>query len=374
MKILIISQHLFPMPTPRAHRTTELVKELSRQGHEVILYAVIGKHDYTDFEKKYNVIVKKIPIYFQKYPYNSDGNSKRTLIDKVLGRLLGKIVEFPNIEFMFRGPKIIQQENEIDALITIADPHQIHWGTALARKKKYENFPPVWIADCGDPFMFNSDGKNHFAYFSKYEKLFGKYCDFITVPAEKSIKGYYPEFIPKIRVIPQGFKFVLNTERKEPNNAELTFAYAGSFYKDIRNPASFLHYIATSNLNFRFVIFTQFDDIIKPFKILFGERLVLKKPIDRHKLIEELKEMDFLINVENINSPAQRPSKLIDYAITGRPILSVNPEKLDKNTIDQFLQKNYSGQLIVDNLEQYQIEHVAKKFTDLILEKSNKLI
>jgi hypothetical protein len=91
-------------------------------------------------------------------------------------------------------------------------------------------------------------------------------------------------------------------------------------------------------------------------------------------LIEELKEMDFLINIENINSPAQRPSKLIDYAITGRPILSVNPEKLDRNTIDQFLQKNYSGQLIVDNLEQYQIEHVAKKFTDLIMEKSNELI
>ncbi|NCC88209.1 MAG: hypothetical protein EOM05_10180 [Clostridia bacterium] len=27
MKILIISQHIFPMQTPRAHRTTELVKE-----------------------------------------------------------------------------------------------------------------------------------------------------------------------------------------------------------------------------------------------------------------------------------------------------------------------------------------------------------
>lgn len=374
MKILIISQHLFPMPTPRAHRTTELVKELSRQGHEVILYSVIGKYDYTDFEKEYNVIVKKIPIRFQKHPYNSDGNSKRTLIDKVLGRLLGKILEFPNIEFMFRGPKIIFQENEIDALITIADPHQIHWGAARAKQRNPQNFPPVWIADCGDPFMFNSDGKNHYAYFSKYEKLFGKYCDYITVPAEKSIKGYYPEFTPKIRVIPQGFKFVLDTERKEPNNAVITFAYAGSFYKDIRNPNTFLHYIASLDLDFRFVIYTHFDDIIKPFKNLFGDRLVLKKPIDRLQLIEKLKEMDFLINIENINSPAQRPSKLIDYALTGRPILSLNPEKIDTITINQFFQKNYSTQLIVNDLEQYKIEHVVKKFTDLILEKSNKVI
>ena len=53
MKILIISQHIFPIQTPRAIRTTELVKELTRQGHKVIVYAVLGKYNYSGFEKEF---------------------------------------------------------------------------------------------------------------------------------------------------------------------------------------------------------------------------------------------------------------------------------------------------------------------------------
>ena len=55
MKILIISQHIFPMQTPRAHRTTELIKELSNRGYLITVYAVLGKYDYRSFENKYNV-------------------------------------------------------------------------------------------------------------------------------------------------------------------------------------------------------------------------------------------------------------------------------------------------------------------------------
>ena len=49
--ILIISQHIFPKQTPRAHRTTELAIELSRQGYDVTVYAVLGKYNYYDFAK-----------------------------------------------------------------------------------------------------------------------------------------------------------------------------------------------------------------------------------------------------------------------------------------------------------------------------------
>ena len=52
MKIVIISQHIFPMQTPRAHRTTELMIELAKRGYDVIVYAVLGKYDYTSFHRK----------------------------------------------------------------------------------------------------------------------------------------------------------------------------------------------------------------------------------------------------------------------------------------------------------------------------------
>ena len=370
MKILVISQHLFPIQTPRAHRTTELIKELSKQGHEVTVYAVIGKYDYKEFEKSFKLKIKNIPLHFQKHPYNSDGDGKRTFIDKVLGRLLGKVFEFPNIEFMLRVPEILKQEKGFDALITIADPHQIHWGAAKAKKNNPTNFPPVWIADCGDPFMMNSSKNGHLTYFAKYEKMFGKACDYITVPVEEAKNAYYPEFRDKIKVIPQGFEFALESNNQMPENKVITFAYAGTFYKDIRNPSAFLDYISSLPSDFKFIVYTLHLELIAPYEVKLGNRIEIRKPLKRELLIEELKTMDFLVNIENVNSPSQIPSKLIDYAIAGRPILSINPVITDQKVIEQFLNKDYSNQYHVKEIEQYQISNVVQKFTQLIHEKS----
>ena len=50
MKILIISNHAYPAQGPRAFRTTELSEQLVKMGHEVVLYTVQGKYDYTQYE------------------------------------------------------------------------------------------------------------------------------------------------------------------------------------------------------------------------------------------------------------------------------------------------------------------------------------
>lgn len=370
MKILVISQHLFPMQTPRAHRTSELVKELGKRGHEVTLYAVLGKYDYSSFEKKYGVKVKNLALRWMVHPYNSDNDKRRTLVDKVLGKLFRRF-EFPNIEFKHRVPEILRKDHDYDALITIADPHQIHWGVASLRKKSAHLVPPIWIADCGDPFMLNG-GANHLSFFEKYERRFSEQCDFITVPVEEAKQGYYSEYREKIRVIPQGFEFEEDQNRIEPNNATLTFAYAGVFYKDIRNPETLLNYLSSVDKDFRFEVYTPDPSSIKPFQSKLGERLVLKSPLERKHLIAELKKKDFLINIENVNSPAQIPSKLIDYGISGRPILSVNPVDLNQSVINEFLNRDYSNQYIVNNLHQYDIRNVADKFLELINEKQTE--
>ena len=361
----MISQHLFPMPTPRAHRTTELMIELSKMGHDVTLYAVLGKHDYASFEKQYNVKIKGISLKYMIHPYNSDNDKKRAFVDKVLGRLFGKF-EFPNIEFLYRISDILKKDHDYDALITIADPHQIHWGTARYKEKYPNKFPKVWIADCGDPFMLNGASEGHLHFFSKYEKQFCSQCDYITVPVENAKIGYFPEFRNKIKVIPQGFNFTLDQNIQHTSNSILTFGFAGNFYKDIRNPESFINYLASLKIDFNFVVYTPFPNLINQYKSKLGNRLIVRNAIPRIELIEEMKKMDFLVNIENINSPAQIPSKLIDYGITGRPILSINPTVLNTHLIDEFMNKDYSNQMIIENLMQYHISRVAEKFIELI--------
>jgi hypothetical protein len=371
-KILIISQHISPIQTPRSHRTIELAKELSRQGHDVTIYSVLGMHDYTTLKQEFNFKIKPIRIAWQMRPYNSDGDNKRVFIDKALGKILGGMLEFPNIEFMYKIPEIIKNEKNHDLLISIADPHQIHWGCARARLKFPDQFPKKWIADCGDPFMENGDTKYHRQFFSKYEKLFCKQCDYITVPHEKAIDGYYPEYRSKISVIPQGFEFDLNPENRNfSENKVLTFSYAGVFLKDIRNPASLLEYLTTVETNFKFIIYTPYTELLLPYKKALGDKLEIRSTISRKSLIESLKSMDFLLNLENVDTPTAIPSKLIDYAIVGRPILSINHRNIDYNNIDRFLKRDYSQKLIVKNLSDYHISNVAKKFIYLAYDIAN---
>ena len=62
MKILIISNHAYPAQGPRAFRTTELSEQLVKMGHEVILYTVHGKYDYTQYVKDTGVIRRDINL------------------------------------------------------------------------------------------------------------------------------------------------------------------------------------------------------------------------------------------------------------------------------------------------------------------------
>ncbi len=365
MNIVIITQHIFPIQTPRSIRSTELIKELSHRGHSVTIYAVLGKYDYSDFEKKYSVSVRNIPIHWEKHPYNSDGDNIRTLHDKIIGNLFHKF-EIPLLEFYYRVPDIIK-ERQYDVLISIAAPHHIHWGCARAKLKYPDRFPQKWIADCGDPFMKNGNTKEHLQFFTRYEKMFCKECDYITVPIEKAKDAYYPEFREKIRVIPQGFDFDLNAVGKTSvNNTVPTFAFAGMFYADIRNPRKLLDYLCTVKQDFRFYVYTRFDTLLVDYVEKMQGKLIVKNLIPRSELIEILKSMDFLVNIKNANSPNQLPSKLIDYGIAGRPILDVDPQSPDIQQIDAFLHGDYSSAIKIENLQDYHISHVVDKFEELM--------
>lgn len=73
--------------------------------------------------------------------------------------------------------------------------------------------------------------------------------------------------------------------------------------------------------------------------------------------------MDFLVNFDN-NTGVQQPSKLIDYALTGRPIINVYGE-LDEKVILEFLAGNYENSYKTPNMEKYKIENVVDEFLSL---------
>lgn len=364
--ITIISSVIFPRISPRSMRATELAKELARQGHNVTLYGVLGQFDYKEFEEKYEIKVKDLgPVNFVQL--NSDGESEMTILYRVFRKLFKKLLEFPDIELAFRTNKVLKTESNTDLLITIAVPFPIHWGAAFSKSRNIDKFAKIWVADCGDPYMGNKLHKRPF-YFKYIEKWFCKKADYISIPIEEAKEAYYPEFHNKIRVIPQGFDFGNNLNLGyKPNNKVLTFIYAGVFYSGIRDPRPFLDYLVSKkDTDFLFVIYTKSEDILAPYKRTLGNKIIVKNYIPREELLIEMAKADFLVNFEN-NTSIQSPSKLIDYALSHRPILSLNSsDKLNKEIIEEFFMRNYNNSLVIKDIERYNIKTVAKQFVDLL--------
>lgn len=360
--------------SPRAFRATELAKEMARRGHNVTLYAVLGKYDYTNFQNETGIIVKNIgKMLFATE--NSDGDTRYTILDKMLFHLFHRIIEFPDIELSLRIPTIIKKEQNCNLLITIAAPHAIHWGGALAKtilpKKK---MPEIWISDCGDPYMGNSIEKKKTIIFKHIEKYWCRKTDYLIIPIEDARKGYYPEFNSKIRVIPQGFDFsTIKLDKAFIKNDVPLFAYAGSIYPGHRDPTIFLSYLTQLESEFKFIIFTNNEKFYLTFKELLKHKLEIRQYIPRELLIPELSRMDFLINFRN-QSTVQSPSKLIDYLLTKRPILNISKDFSEIVYFKEFLAGNYANQNEVIDVNQFDINNITDKFLDLYNENKSKTL
>lgn len=361
MKILIISRNTFPLQSPRAFRTAELSEQLAKMGHEVILYTVLGKYDYTQYQKETNVQIKDIkPILATA---NNDGVTRYTIIDKILYHSLHWLIEYPNIEFLFKLNSIIRKERDVDLLITIAVPHPIHWGATVAKRISRNYFPKCWVSDCGDPFYLNPFDRHPF-YMKYLEKWWARSTDYITVPTESSKQGYFPEFHNKIRVIPQAFNFNKTPIAKYEKNPIPTFVFAGTFYPGKRDPYSFIEYLLKLDRDFKFIIYSK-NGIRKDVLDLSNGKIECITTAGRKEVIWACSKADFLINITNL-STVQTPSKLIDYGIAKRPVLNISNNFEEEESFNEFLKGDYSHQAVLPDLARYDIEHVAKQFLNLV--------
>lgn len=365
-RILIISSTFYPVNSPRSFRTTELAKEFSKQGHDVtVLTPKLEMHN--EFEIKHNLSIVDLGKPSWTTP-ELKGNALAILYKRFIRRVAQLFLYYPNLEFYFLVRKALKKQlNEnivYDLLISIAVPHSIHWSVSSLWKKN--NIAKKWIADCGDPFMGQENDTFKYPFYFKFiEKSFCNNVDYITIPIASAIPAYYPEFHSKIKVIPQGFNFEDVEIAKKQKNDCPRFAYAGGLIPGRRDPKEFFEYLVSYDKPYKFYIYTNQTSLIKSYADRSGGRIEIKKYITRNKLLFALSKLDFVVNFENAGE-RQIPSKLIDYAIIKKPILSVNSFDFKQNVTEEFLVGNYRNALIVEDINQYRIENVAGKFLDLL--------
>ncbi len=372
MNIVIISGSFYPSIHPRAFRATELAKEFSRQGHHVtaVFCSKVKDFDYDSYSKKYNIELIPMSV-FTRNRMSEVAAQKRTTFFKIKRFLIeyllcGNLLQYARK--ISQGLLSLDCFDKADLVIALSTPFPVHYGFYKFMKKRGKRF--VAVADSGDPFYYSKQTPRAI-WFKYIEKNIYELCDFITIPTANAI-GQYSPICPKekIKIIPQGFDMTnLNLYKGEFNNP-VKFAYAGVFYWDIRNPEFLFKYLESINMDYEFHIFMRyadktFLDTIEKYPNL-KKKIKLRIKVPHDELVTELSKMHFLINIENLSN-TQMPSKLIDYGMVKRPILSCNETNYKKEQLDAFLHGDYNGQYKV-NVEDYDIRNIANKFLALLKE------
>ena len=116
------------------------------------------------------------------------------------------------------------------------------------------------------------------------------------------------------------------------------------------------------------ICFHSFISLFICFDNIIHSQIILKDYIPREDLLKNLAQADFLVNVNTDSKDGiinAIPTKLIDYRISGRPVLSYEQSKLPKETIVEFMKGNYQRAFVDEDFDRYRIENVAKKFINL---------
>jgi hypothetical protein len=206
-------------------------------------------------------------------------------------------------------------------------------------------------------------------YFKFFEIYFCRKCDYISIPFKEMRIQFYPQFISKIVVIPQGFNLEeIRLYEGIIDNGKPVFMFAGSILPGKRDLTLFLDFLCSLPIDFLFIVYTNQKKWFNKYKISLGEKLMVYEYIERLSLLFEMSKADFLVNVDTVfdnhSNTEAVPSKLIDYALTNRPILNINSAYLDKEMVLEFLNKDYSRQRFVEK-SNYDIKKVSAKFLEL---------
>ncbi len=371
MNILIITYNYLPMNSPRSFRWSSIAEFWTEQGHcvDVVCAMKPGLSE--------RGIINKVNIYrtggcllenLRSSISNVRKNDKQSVAKRELGinisikgvtkRVLKFVHDYtwkklywPDFACLwyFSGKKmakVLHEKNRYDCFISVSHPFTSHL-IGLQLKKMFSTIR--WIVDIGDPFCFLVESKinNHTLYNKinyKYENEVFKHCDSIAVTTTTTLDRYVDIFVSyaeKMIVIPPmlSLKYGDNsTEKYFKRQHKIKLVYIGTLYRNIRSPEYLLKlYKELLNFDignkFELHIIGNIHDCISFFERendLFGSKLFLHGQIGRVEVVQAMTEADVLINIGN-STVYQLPSKVVEYASTGKPILNIVKSENDSS-------------------------------------------
>lgn len=397
MKVLIICYCYPPDPGPRAYRWSAIAERWAEMGHEV---DVISGRKLGALEEELlgGVHVHRVGGAFsenlrlwierRRGGAKKDGSQREEAlggerfsgwarIAKIVHDATWKKVYWPDSTclWLFAARKKALRlvgKTAFDAVISTSTPYTGH---LVGRAVKAVHSGMHWMVDIGDPFCFSKPAINNSSLHGKRnhrsEQEILELCDSATVTVASCRRVYEEAFSGidgKIAVVPPLFSGDggMTVRLASPEKKKLIFT--GSLYRDIRNPDYLLLLLNAVIEKFSQVeahFYGRVNDCAECFseyESLQGENIFLHGQVSRDVALKATFEADVLINIGN-DTNYQLPSKLVDYAASGLPIINI-VSVADDSSVD-FLSK-YPAAMTLKETPQGPTSDEVERLVDFI--------
>jgi len=239
---------------------------------------------------------------------------------------------------VMRRAKQLFSEHRYNAIVTSSPSFTAHVAGYRLKKK----YPAItWLVDIGDPFCFAEDAvpNNRRLYGNwnyAFERRVFRCADNVSVTTQQTADQYaalFPESAGKITVVPPLVPVTSVPDGAAavfPEDSKLRLVFTGSLYRHIRRPDFlldlFVRLLETPHgdrLELHFLGNSEnCRESFAPYQHLLDNRIFVHGLVDHGRALQALEEADVLINISN-NTRYQLPSKVVEYASTGKPIINL---------------------------------------------------
>ncbi|OFX14216.1 MAG: hypothetical protein A2Z18_08030 [Armatimonadetes bacterium RBG_16_58_9] len=365
MRVLIVSHIYAPEISPRAFRWAAIAEHWTAKGHEVGVLCA-RKPGLAANENISGVDVTRVGGGLTErvraaLTTPAGGPTSAPLPRRFCGRRTmicalkwvhdhtWKKLYWPDYACLWLRPAVRAAEEVLasrnyDALITVSDPFTCH---LVGLRLKRANPSTPWLVDLGDPFCFRSGQttNNQRLYRRRnyaVEREVFRRADWITLTCEPTRARYaeiFSESADKIAVVPpllSAGKAPSPRRRIFADDGKIRMVYVGVLYRTIRDPVFLLDLFGKlsqthSGDRLELHLFGASDGFADDSQRYERLKVFWHGLVERETAIQATREADVLVNIGN-TTPYQLPSKVVDYASAGKPILNLAKSENDSSS------------------------------------------
>ncbi|MCZ7580797.1 MAG: glycosyltransferase [Fimbriimonadaceae bacterium] len=369
LNLLVVTFSYSPALSPRAFRWTSLAEAWAAEGHQVdvVCSAVQG----LPTEEALNgVCVHRVGGGLRQKLTQTASQGPTSVgqpatpagpiivaakAARALYRVAVKPFQWPDYAASWRRlaahtAKEIVHQRGVDRIVAVSHP----FSSLLAGSEVAAETSIPWLADVGDPFSFDDQVPlNNRALFGarnrKTEREVLGRAKAVAVTNDLVRQEYarlFPELAEKLAVIGPLASDLAASENAEPlfseEEGKCKLLFTGTVYRDIRslNPvlAVFKRLVeSTSRCEYEIHFAGRLQGCsrcLEPVQDWIGTKVFVHGLVSRERIAATIPGCSALVNIGN-STPYQLPSKVAEYAVSGKPIL--NFHTLDDDSSKCFL-------------------------------------